>query len=62
MRAKLTNTRDPNLTMAVSVCSNCNITSYEADFEGSVKATKMKRSNDNYHRDEAGPSGEGITR
>ena len=60
--AKLTNTRDLNLTMAMSVCSNCNITPYEADFEDSVKVTEMKRSSDNYDGDEAGPSGEGITR
>ncbi|XP_050277031.1 disease resistance protein RPP2B-like isoform X4 [Quercus robur] len=58
----LTYNEDLNHTMAVSVCSNCNVTPYEADFEDSVKVTKMKRSSDNYHRDEAGLSGEGIPR
>ena len=56
--ARLVYTEDLNQTMAV--CSNCNITPYEADFEDSVKVTKMKRSSDNYDGDEAEPSGEGI--
>ena len=56
--AHLVYTEDLNQTMAV--CNNSNITPYEADFEDSVKVTKMKRSSDNYDGDEAGASGEGI--
>ncbi|XP_023920918.2 disease resistance protein RUN1-like [Quercus suber] len=56
--ARLVYTEDLNQTMAV--CSSCNITPYEADFEDLVEVTKMKRSSDNYDGDEAGPSGEDI--